>query len=222
LSFEAPGKPLGTVVHFHGNFANVSNHFTQSQFLTNYGFDVLIFDYQGYGGSEGTPTPLRTIEDGQAIVRYAQNNLRNPEGGVVIFGQSLGGAVGAVVAAKEPEVKGVVLEAAFSSYRSIARHALGSSFLLWPLYPVYPLFIPTKYDALRWVDKISPRPILFIHGDSDRIVPTKMSKVLFDAAKEPKTLWIVEGANHLQCRRKKGKEYEARLADFFKAAMAQK
>src|SRR4051812_35440073 len=62
LLFRTKMEPQGTVVHFHGNFGNVSNHFMAATFLLEHGFDVLEFDYEGYGGSEGTPTPERTIE----------------------------------------------------------------------------------------------------------------------------------------------------------------
>ncbi len=220
ILFEAKEKPAGIVVHFHGNFGNVSNHFLESQFLTRYGFDVLVFDYQGYGASEGRPTPKRTVEDGIATVRLAQSRNRNPAGGVVLFGQSLGGAVAAVVAAKEPSVKGAVIESAFNSYRAIARDVIKRSVFTWPLYPIYPLLVSRAYDPEDYVGKISPRPILFIHGDQDTIVPVWTSRKLFEKASEPKRLWIIEGANHLGCRRAGGKKYETTLAAFFKEALS--
>jgi fermentation-respiration switch protein FrsA (DUF1100 family) len=213
--FETNGPAKGTVVHFHGNFANVSNHLTQSMYLMNHGFDVLVFDYQGYGGSKGKPSPKNTVEDGQAVVRYARDHLRDPHGGVFILGQSLGGAVGIVVMAKETYVRAGVFEAPFSSYRSIARHAIAKAWILWPLYPIYPFMVGTRYDPIKYVGKISPRPILFIHGDHDEIVPLTMSKRLFSLAGEPKHLWVVSGANHLGIRRQEGSEYENRISEFF-------
>jgi len=212
-------KPVkGTVVHFHGNFGNVSNHFLESQFLVNYGFDVLVFDYEGYGGSAGKPTPPRTIEDGIATVKYARDHLRNPAGGVGVFGQSIGAAIAAVVAAKDPEVKGAVLESGFNSYRAIARVALKRSVFTWILYPIYPLFIGTRYDPERFIGEISPRPVFILHGDEDRIIPSWMSERLFQAAREPKKLWLINEAGHLELRRKESKKYEEALADFFTSA----
>jgi len=219
ILFQTEQQPKGIVVHFHGNFGNVSNHFLESQFLTKYGFDVLVFDYQGFGGSEGQPTPQRTVEDGLTTVRLAQTRNRNPKGGVVVFGQSLGAAVAAVVTAKEPLVKAVVLEAGFTSYRSMARVVMKRSFFLWPLYPIYPFFLTTHFDANNFVAKISPRPVLFIHGTQDRIVPTFMSHQLYEKAKDPKQLWLIDGADHLECRRKEGVVYEKRVADFFSNAL---
>src|SRR5206468_2941156 len=96
-------------------------------FLVKNGFDVLIFDYQGYGASQGHPSPKHTVEDGIATVRYAQAHLRNPQTGVGVFGQSLGGATAVVVAAMEPDVKAAVIEAAFSSYPAMGKEALQRS-----------------------------------------------------------------------------------------------
>jgi fermentation-respiration switch protein FrsA (DUF1100 family) len=220
LLFQTKQKPKGIIVHFHGNFGNVSNHFPCSYFLTEHGFDVLVFDYQGYGGSEGRPHPKRTLEDGLATLTYVSTRNRNPQGGIGIFGQSLGAAVAAGVAAKNREVKAVVLEAGFSSYRSIARDVAKRSVLTWILYPFYPPLLGTKYDAIRAVQNISPTPVFFIHGSQDRTVPLKMSEALFKKAGEPKRLWVVPGAGHLECHAKAGKKYEEEISDFFSKNMS--
>lgn len=219
LAFKTDLPCKGTVIHFHGNFGNVSNHFPQSYYLVRHGFDVMIFDYQGYGGSDGKPTPKNIIEDGIATVRYAQEHNRNPAGGVAVLGQSLGGAVGIVVTAQEKIVKAAIIESTFWSYRSIARHAIGRMFIFWPLYPFYPLFLPTQYDPARFVDEISPRPLMFIHGDKDKIIPLKMSQKLFAKAKEPKELIVIKGAEHLRCRQVGEKELEEKMANFFTKAL---
>ena len=215
LFFKTDQKPKGTIVHFHGNFGNVSNHFPLALFLLKYGYDVLAFDYQGYGASEGTPTPKNLVEDGIASVRYAQAHLRVPGTGVAVFGQSLGGSTAIVVTAEEPEIKAAVIEAAFSGHAAMARAALGRHIFTWPLYPIAPLFVNHSYDAIRFVDGISPRPVLFIHGDKDEIVPLEMSKALFAKAGEPKKLWIVPGAVHLGVHKIEGKHYEEEIAGFF-------
>lgn len=220
LYFRTDQKPKGTVVHFHGNYGNISSHFPLSLFLLKHGFDVLAFDYEGYGASEGHPSPQHLLEDGIGSVRYAQAHLRDSATGVVIFGQSLGGATAIVVAAQEPLVKAAVIEAAFSGHAAMARAALKRHLLTWPLYPIVPLLMNHSYDARRYVARISPRPVFFIHGDADMIVPVEMSKELFALAGKPKKLWIVPGAGHLEPRRKAGAEYEKAIADFFSSALS--
>ena len=220
LFFKTDQKPKGTVVHFHGNFGNVSNHFPLALFLLKDGFDVLAFDYQGYGASEGHPTPKNLIDDGIASVRYAQSHLREGAQGVVVFGQSLGGATAIVVTAQEPLVKAAVIEAAFSSHASMCRAVLKRHWFMWPLYPFAPLFVNHSLDPIKFVDRISPRPVFFIHGDTDAIVPTAMSQELFEKAGEPKKLWIVPGAGHLEVRRKVGPEYDKAISDFFSVVLS--
>src|SRR6185295_5519018 len=150
---------------------------------------------------------------------YAQDHLRPGATGVVVFGQSLGGAIAAAAVAKEPLVKAVVLEAAFYSYNSMARDVLKRSVFLWLLYPFYPPLLGRTYNPSRWVDKISPRPLLFIHGTTDKVVPSWMSEKLFAKAKDPKRLWIIDGAGHMECRYRKGKEYDETIAKFFTDAL---
>jgi uncharacterized protein len=216
--FPTDQTPKGTIVHFHGNFGNLSNHFPLALFLTKHGFDVLCFDYEGYGASEGRPNAKNLVDDGLASVRYAQSRLRTPGTGVAVFGQSLGGAVAVVVTAKEPLVRGAVIESAFARYRTMARVAMGRHWITWILYPAVP-FVSRHYDPVDFVAHIAPRPVLFIHGDADTIVPTFMSRTLFDAAREPKSLWIIPGAGHLEGRRKAGAEYEKKISEFFEAAL---
>jgi len=220
LYFRTDQRPKGTIVHFHGNFGNISNHYPLSLFLLKYGFDVLAFDYEGYGASEGRPSPKNLVEDGIASVRYAQAHLRDSTTGVAVFGQSLGGGVAIVVTAQEPLVKGAVIEAAFSGHAAMARAALKRHILTWPLYPIAPLFMNHSYDALRCVGRIAPRPVFFVHGDRDAIVPVDMSKELFEKAGQPKKLWIVPGAGHLEPRRRAGAQYENAIADFFTLAFS--
>jgi len=219
LYFKTDQKPKGTIVHFHGNFGNVSNHFPLALFLLKYGYDVLAFDYEGYGASDGKPTPKNIVDDGIASVRYAQAHLRDPATGVAVFGQSLGGAAAIVVAAQEPLVKAAVIEAAFTGHSAMARADLKRHILTWPLYPIAPLFLNHSYDPIRYVARISPRPVFFIHGDQDEIVPVEMSKELYAKAMEPKKLWIVPGAVHLGAHRKARTEYELAIADFLTAAL---
>jgi fermentation-respiration switch protein FrsA (DUF1100 family) len=219
LLFRTQQDPKGIVVHLHGNYGNVSNHFLGTYYLVNHGFDVLVIDYEGFGDSEGRPTPKRTIEDGRGAVRFAKTLNRNPSGGIVLVGQSLGGAVAIPVMAQEPDVKAAVIESAFTSYRSIARDVTKRSVITWLAYPIYPWMLPTAYDPVKFVAKISPRPLLFIHGTADRVVPAWMSQELFDRAQEPKSIWLLNGVGHIEGRHKEGEVYEKRVADFLTNAL---
>lgn len=220
LYFPARSEPKGIVVHFHGNFGNVSNHFIGSSFLVDHGFDVLVFDYQGYGGSEGRPSPARTVGDGVAALRFAAKLNRNPSGGVVVLAQSLGGAVAIPAMTIEPVARAAVIQAAFTNYRSMARDVLGRSVITWILYPIYPSLLYTRYQPARYVTRLPAMPLLFIHGSRDEVVPIRMTRELYARAKEPKELWVVEGAGHNDLRQHAGDAYDDRVAAFFTAALA--
>lgn len=218
LYFESIGAPRGTVVHFHGNAHNVSDHFPLALFLRKHGWDVLCFDYQGFGASEGKPSPARAVEDGLASVRYARAHMRANPGGVMIFAQSVGVPPAVAVAAQDPGIKALVLEGGFYSYRAAMHRVMRRSWILWPFsWVIPPLVVRRTWDADRWIERMSPRPVLFIHGTGDRVVPYDLTEKLFRKAKEPKELWLVPGADHLQCRRHR--DYESKVANFFAGAL---
>lgn len=222
LLFRTAQEPKGIAVHFHGNFGNVSNHFIGASFLINHGFDVLVFDYQGYGGSEGRPSPARTVGDGIAALQLAAALDRNPNGGVVVLAQSLGGAIAIPAMAREPIARAAVIQAAFPNYRVIARDVLKRSWITWILYPIYPQLLYTRYEPIRWVDRLPAMPLLFIHGDRDNVIPLRMTDALFRKAREPKELWVVPGAGHNDLRQQAGEAYDRRVADFFSKATSSK
>lgn len=218
IYLRSSGPARGVVVHFHGNFGNVSNHFQLAAFLLDRGFDVFAFDYQGFGGSEGRPTPERTVQDGQAAVRYV---LERTSGAlpVGVFGQSIGAAAACVAAAREPEVDAVLLEGGFSAYRAILKDVMRRSWLLKPLSYFLPWMIAQRgLDPLAHVAELAPRPVFILHGTDDKTIPAWMAQALYVMAREPKKLWLAEGVGHLDGRSKIGKKYEEEVAGFFEAA----
>jgi uncharacterized protein len=124
-----------------------------------------------------------------------------PVKNLIILGQSLGGSLGMYAAAttKYKEcIKGVVADSAFADYREIVRDKLDVSvitkYLKWPL----SFLVSNEYRPLNFVADISPIPLLLIHGTADEVVPVRHAKLLFEKAKDPKELWIVEGVDHIQ------------------------
>lgn len=187
------------VVQFHGNAQNMSAHVTYVAWLADYGFDVVTFDYRGYGGSAGTPDRTGVVADGQAVLAWvnAQPALRGKD--VFLLGQSLGGAIAVPVAVRTPpfRLKGVIVESTFDSYRGVARGMLGNFWLTWPLQ--WPLsFLVT--DSLSPLDDAPALqiPFLGIHGTNDRVVPIKYGANLYAAcAAADKEFWAVPRGGHL-------------------------
>src|SRR3990167_6028949 len=120
----AVGTPRATLVHAHGNAANLSNHAPLVAWLPAAGVNVLSFDYRGFGRSEGSPTLDGVVADTRAALAQARRQQVRPLP-LVLLGQSLGGATAVRALAEEPgdDVKLLILDSAFSSYRGIAREA---------------------------------------------------------------------------------------------------
>jgi alpha-beta hydrolase superfamily lysophospholipase len=179
----------GTIIHFHGNAQNMSSHFRGISWLAKEGFDLFLFDYRGYGSSEGRPSRGGVFQDCDAAIKKAIE-LQEDEENFILFGQSLGAAnaIALIGENKYEKIKGVIAEAAFYSYKSIAKDKVGG---------IANLIISDSKSPHLVVDKISPIPILFAHGTSDQVVPYKHSKALYDKAKEPKEFLSSNGARHL-------------------------
>jgi fermentation-respiration switch protein FrsA (DUF1100 family) len=176
---------LGHVLLCHGNAGNVGDRVVHAAVLTAAGFDVLLFDYRGYGHSSGTPGEQGTYRDARAALACL---LRQPDvdaSRVLYLGESLGGAVALELALAHPPA-GLVLLSAFTSVRDMARVHYG-------LLPA-PL-VPDAYPSLSLIATLRA-PLLVLHGDDDAIVPVEQGRALFEAAPEPKRLRIVPGVGH--------------------------
>jgi fermentation-respiration switch protein FrsA (DUF1100 family) len=179
-------KPL--VLFAHGNAGNISHRLDNLAVFYRLGLPVFIFDYRGYGRSEGLTTEQGTYQDIRGALAWLRQRGRAP-GNMIYFGRSLGAAVALQLAVEEPPA-GLVMESAFISVT-----ALG-----WRLQPVsYALFgwwaISSRYDNLAKIGQLRC-PLLLFHGDRDRIVPPDMARKLFNAAPQPKTLYLIPGAGH--------------------------
>ncbi|BCS95053.1 hypothetical protein DSLASN_06850 [Desulfoluna limicola] len=192
-------SPEGTIIHFHGNAANISNHYGFVDWIPEAGFNLFTFDYRGYGDSEGRPGRHGVFEDSVAALRYvAARSDVNPDR-LIALGQSLGGANAVAAAAATPDVplKGVVVDSAFYSYRSIARDKIGLIPVLgWLKWPLSFIAVTNGHSPGPVIGTLSPTPVLLIHGTHDRVIPYEQGYRLYEAAEAPKALWTVEGGHH--------------------------
>lgn len=214
----AAGAPRGAVLHVHGNAANITGHYQAVSWLPAEGYHVLTFDYRGYGRSEGRVTRVGTVRDTLAALDSLRARPEVRGRPVFVIGQSIGGAVAIAAAAERPgQVRGLVVDGAFSRYRDIAWHHVVRNPALLILGWWYPLMLSRAHDPIDCVKRISPTPVLFMHGTADRVVPHAMSKRLSDAAREPKELWLIEGMDHYEAWSERADEVHRRLLEFFAA-----
>jgi fermentation-respiration switch protein FrsA (DUF1100 family) len=184
LYWPAPaGRP--TVLFFHGNAGHVFDWALVREDLAGLEAGLLLVDYRGYGKSTGRPSESGLAEDAEGSLRWL-GERGVPEERVVLFGKSLGGGV-AVELARRHAVCGLVLESTFTSIPAVAEH-------LFPVFPVGDLF-PDRFESAAKLPEVHC-PLLVVHGSDDALIPLSEGQALFQAAPEPKTLWVVPGADH--------------------------
>jgi len=212
-----PAKTMetkGLVVFCHGADTNIGEYYPSVEFLPAGGFDLFLFDYRGYGASEGKPSREGTIEDAHAAIDYAKRIplVRKPV--VALQGFSLGAGIAIVVAAERPDVAGIVAEGGFESYRRIGRKVAGDRWSTWALQILVPILISGGSDPIDYVQSISPRPLFLIHGQKDPLIPYTMTEDLYTKAGEPKKLWIMKDYVHYNPPEKRHPQYERRVSNF--------
>jgi fermentation-respiration switch protein FrsA (DUF1100 family) len=197
--FRSTTRPAkATLLLFHGNAQNLSTHFFNLYWLIDEGYDYFVFDYRGYGRSEGKPSPAGTVEDGKAALKWITEH-KDPATAVVLFTQSLGGAVGLRVACDTPEPKpfvAIVADSTFVSYRKAAQSALAQAWLTWPLQPLGYLLMSDAFAPTDCVSHLNSTPILVVHGTEDHTVELSLGERLFELASGPKIFWRIEGGGH--------------------------
>lgn len=210
----------GTVVQFHGNAGNITGHLSHVAWFPAAGWNLLCFDYRGYGRSEGRPSRTGLIADGHAALDYLRTRGDVDPRRVVVLGQSLGGAVSIVVVAQRKDVAGVAVDGAFSDYQHIAAWHIRRNPLLFPFSGLVPrLMMSDGCDPIDYVAKISPRPLFIMHGREDDIVDPHMAEQLYAAARDPKELWLIEGAGHYCALDELADEARPRLLRFFQTCV---
>lgn len=172
-----------TLLFFHGNAGNIGHRLESLALFRALNLSVLIIDYHGYGDSEGKPSEAGTRMDARAAWHYLTVEHNIPAEQIIVFGRSLGAAVAAELA-REHTPGAIILESAFRSLPDMAQAA----------YPFLPArwLVRYEYDTEAYVREIDA-PLLVIHSESDEIIPYSHGQTVYAAAREPKTMLILEG-----------------------------
>lgn len=203
----SPRQPAAAhVLLAHGNAGNIGDRVLHAKLLADAGLDVFLFDYRGYGKSEGKADEEGTYRDARAARAALLRQTGVDAGRLVYLGESIGGALAVALAVEAPPL-GLVMQSAFTSVRDMGR-------LHYPFIP--PALVPDAYPNLRRIAQLRS-PLLVIHGDRDEIVPVAHGRVLFEAAPEPKRIEIVRGAGHNDLLQAMGASYGTTIAEWARA-----
>ncbi len=179
-------NPRGVILLAHGNAGHVASRATWLRYLQSKArVSVFLFDYRGYGRSEGTPTVEGLLLDARAARAKLCELASTKESEIILMGESLGGAIFVQLAA-EVAPRGLILQSTFSSLKDVADVH----------YPKLSWLVPSnKLDSLNAIAKYRG-PLLQSHGDQDRTIPFASGEKLFQAANEPKTFTAIPNADH--------------------------
>lgn len=174
------------VLFCHGNAGNISHRLDSVRIFHNLGLSTFLFDYRGYGKSEGKPSEQGTRLDAEAAWRWLSETHRVSAERIILFGRSLGGAVAAHLAGKHTP-RALIVESAFTSVADRAQE-------MWPLFPVRAI-CRFEYDTERTVRNVHC-PLLVIHSGDDTLIPVHHGRKVFEAANEPKTFLEITGSHN--------------------------
>ena len=208
-----PAKNSGdlTVLFCHGNGGNIGYYLDTINILHEMGVNSFIFDYRGYGLSEGTPSEEGTYADAYAAYQWLIRQKQCEPNTIVVFGRSLGGSIAAQLASRTA-VRGLWLESAFTSYADMAAYH-------YPYFPVRRLCRYT-YDTLAYLRNVRC-PVIVIHSPDDEIVPFEMGRRLYEAAGEPKQFVQITGS-HNEGFVESGSQYTAPISNWLKSLNVKK
>ena len=198
----------GVVLFFHGNAGNISHRLDSIGIFHQLGLDTLIIDYRGYGQSTGKPTEQGTYLDAQAAWSYLVDERGIPADEIIIFGRSLGGAIGAWLGAQHTPAA-VIIESSFTSGVDMARR----------LYPFLPARLITRlrYPVAEYASQLDC-PVLVVHSLDDEIIPFEMGRSVYAAVKQRKSFLELRG-DHNNGFFISRRDYVAGLDSFFESVL---
>ena len=193
-----------TVLIFHGNAGNIGDRLFYIELLHKLDVHVFLIDYRGYGNSEGKPFEKGLYRDAQAAYEWWARERKPAGEKLILFGESLGGAVAVDLASKAAPA-GLILVSPFSCAKDMAK----SNIILRMLFPL----ADVRFDSAKKIAQVTC-PKLFIHGTRDEIIPYRLGKSLYEQAPQPKSFYPVSGAGHNDLPWVAGDEFSRQLKKF--------
>ena len=208
--FVPAPRSRGVVLFFHGNAGNISHRLDSLKIFHDLQLSTLIFDYRGYGRSQGAVSEQGTYRDADAAWRYLTEERRIPASQIILFGRSLGGAVAAHLATRKGAA-GLIIESGFVSVPDLAAK----------LYPWLPArwMARFKYATGDYLTDTS-LPVLIVHSRDDEIIPFTQGQALFALAGEPKSFLQLQG-DHNAGFLISGQHYRRGLDEFITSVLGE-
>lgn len=205
-------KSRMTILYLCGAGGNKSyyNNLARVQAMRQLGFSVLVIDYRGFGASKGQfPREKKFYQDSQAAWDFLVKVKQIPAKKIVIYGESLGGAIALNLAVKNRLAKAVIVQSSFTTMAEVVKQKNWTR-----LFPIETI-LTEKFDSINKARSLQI-PVLFIHGTADDIVPAYMSEQLYKAAPAPKQIFLIPGARHYAIYQPGNNSYLQAIEKFMK------
>ena len=175
-----------TVLFCHGNGGNMSHRLDSINIFHDFGLNCFIFDYHGYGDSQGKPSEEGTYLDAEAAYKWLTEEKKTPAENILIFGRSLGGSVAAQLASRV-KAGALIIESAFTSYADIGKK----------FYPYMPVrwFARFRYRTIDFIKDVHC-PVMMLYSKNDEVVPFEFGSELYEAANGPKEFVEIFGSHN--------------------------
>jgi hypothetical protein len=185
---KRPDAPV--LLYFHHNAINIAANVSQAQQFHKLGYSIFLFDYRGFGQSEGAfPTESQVYEDAQVAWNYLTQERKIAPDRMIIYGHSVGGAIAIDLAAKHPEAAALIVQSSFTSMRDMTKR-----FGLYWLFPIE-FLLKQRFESLEKMKSVQ-MPVLIITGTKDLQIPVEMGERLYKTAPKFKQLIVIEGGGH--------------------------
>ena len=179
-------KNFKTLVFFHGNAGGLENRIYKLNHLSDLNLNYLIFAYRGFSGNNGKPTEEGIYRDSKAVINWL-NSKGIKKKDIILYGESLGGAVAIEIAQKE-SFAGIILESTFTSMIDMGQK----------YYPIFPVsfLLKDKYETKNKIKNLNS-PTLVMHGKKDKVVPFYMGEKIYDLLNTPKYKYFTNNDDHM-------------------------
>lgn len=220
-----PGSTRATVMLVHGYKDSRSGVLGVADVLHRHGYGVLVASLRGHDINDGELISfgLFEVNDLEAWFQFLRGRADVDPKAIGLFGVSMGGTIGLRYASQNPEIRAVIADCAFSSVMDTAATSI-RHFTGLPPFPFAPAIVfwaerqfdgnASELDAKKWIPLIAPRPVFLLQGGADTVVSAESGRKLFEAAGEPKELWLEPTVGHAQFLKKMPDEFEKRIARF--------
>lgn len=189
ILLQTPAETIkGYILLIHGNGGNAPGWAENALPLQKAGYDVLVFDWQGYGKSEGSPTHKNVVDDTELFLQYLLERSKGKK--AVLWGESLGANLSVYIAYRNPEtVCCMILEAGFSNHNEIAIDMMPGI-----IKPLAWILVKSPFKSDKLIKEVKT-PVMIIHSTEDEVVPYRMGQELYENAAGPKEFWEITGAH---------------------------